>query len=294
MGKFDGQLDVAMKGLRSGTFTIEQFLALAKTDAMTAEALVRMRLSQECFEATPRSPVDEHWLMQLLQVLWILDGPSGCVTTLKIQPKRPFIERFLADKLSGNSDKLSEEDLDDIAYHWQHNQSIADRAQQIKEGRIVSHINRLLEVPRELNADVVTAKQRVSEYSFNPDLNALLDKVEEGLGSGDPFDHKSLLTHLRTFFERLHAQCAEKLREKKPETTDGTDPTKCQQVIDYLQRKDVLTDKMQALGRALYGVLSNEGVHAIKSEREYVRLCRNMVAEYALVLFFELERRIDA
>jgi hypothetical protein len=38
--------------------------------------------------------------------------------------------------------------------------------------------------------------------------------------------------------------------------------------------------------------LSNEGVHAIKSEREYVRLCRNMVAEFALVLFFELERRL--
>ena len=62
-------------------------------------------------------------------------------------------------------------------------------------------------------------------------------------------------------------------------------------MIDYLQRKEVLTNKMQALGRALYGVLSNEGVHAIKAEREYVRLCRNMVTEYALVLFYELERR---
>jgi hypothetical protein len=31
-----------------------------------------------------------------------------------------------------------------------------------------------------------------------------------------------------------------------------------------------------------------------QSEREYVRLCRNQVAEYALVLFFELERRLRA
>jgi hypothetical protein len=55
----------------------------------------------------------------------------------------------------------------------------------------------------------------------------------------------------------------------------------------------VLTDKMFEFGKALYGVLSNEGVHAIKSTREYVRLCRNMTAEYALVLFFELERRLS-
>jgi hypothetical protein len=49
----------------------------------------------------------------------------------------------------------------------------------------------------------------------------------------------------------------------------------------------------KALGRALYGVLSEEGVHALRADPEYVRLCRNMIAEYALVLFFELERRLQ-
>ena len=63
--------------------------------------------------------------------------------------------------------------------------------------------------------------------------------------------------------------------------------------LDFLKRKAVLTEKMFDLGKALYGVLSNQGVHAIKSEHEYVRLCRNMVAEYALVLFFELERTLE-
>jgi hypothetical protein len=74
---------------------------------------------------------------------------------------------------------------------------------------------------------------------------------------------------------------------------DGADLTKCQQAIDYLERRGVLTDRMKALGRALYGVLSEEGVHALKADPEYVRLCRNMIAEYALVLFFELERRLQ-
>jgi hypothetical protein len=49
---------------------------------------------------------------------------------------------------------------------------------------------------------------------------------------------------------------------------------------------------MKALGRALYGVHSEEGVHALKADPEYVWLCRNMIAEYALVLFFEGERRL--
>ena len=147
--------------------------------------------------------------------------------------------------------------------------------------------------PRELNADVERVKQRVSYYEFNPELNELLEKVEADLGTGDRFDHKAVLAHLRTFFEKLHELCGLQLQKVKPETTERTDLGKCGQAIDYLERQGVLTEKMKALGRALYGVLSNEGVHAISSESEYVRLCRNMVAEYALVLFFELDRRLQ-
>jgi hypothetical protein len=75
---------------------------------------------------------------------------------------------------------------------------------------------------------------------------------------------------------------------------DKTHLSSCGQALDFLHRRGVLTEKMRDYGKALYGVLSNEGVHAFKSEREYVRLCRNTVAEYALVLFFELERRLRA
>jgi hypothetical protein len=42
------------------------------------------------------------------------------------------------------------------------------------------------------------------------------------------------------------------------------------------------------------GFFSEEGAHALKSDREYVRLCRNMIAEYALILFFELDRWLRA
>jgi hypothetical protein len=67
----------------------------------------------------------------------------------------------------------------------------------------------------------------------------------------------------------------------------------CGQALDFLHRKGVLTEKMKDYAKALYGVLSDEGVHALKSEQVYVRLCRFTVAEYALVLFFELDRRLQ-
>src|SRR5581483_12387743 len=141
--------------------------------------------------------------------------------------------------------------------------------------------------------DLRAVRKHVFEHRFTPELNEVLEKIDVGLAApGDPFDQAALLKHLRTFFEKLHEQAGERLRTAKPETVDGTDLSSCGQALDYLTRKSVLTAKMSAFGKALYGVLSDEGVHALKSEREYVRLCRNVVVEYTLVLFFELERRL--
>ncbi len=158
------------------------------------------------------------------------------------------------------------------------------------EFSIESFADRLPNNEAELSADVGELKQTVRDFGFSAELNETLAKVEAGIGSGDEFDQAALLKHLRTFFEQFHREAGEELRRKKPAAIDGTPLDKCGQAIDYLARKSVLTDKMQALGRALYGVLSNEGVHKLKAEREYVRLCWNIVVEYSKVVLFELER----
>lgn len=140
---------------------------------------------------------------------------------------------------------------------------------------------------------MAAVQARVSAYNFNRELNELLDKVERELGSKrDKFDEAALLKHLRTFYEKLHQHVAQTLRERKPESGDNAALDNFGNTLRYLFRRGLLTQKMNDFAGSLYGVLSNDGVHAIKAEREYVRLCRNMVAEYALVLFFELDRRI--
>lgn len=292
MVKSNYDFRLAHDSLANGTLTIDQALAIFQTDPEGAYQLLweslRVAFQDPMLVSTTTL---EGPIGKMLRVLWKLRGPGvGFDTLMAFQ--HPLIDALFQDKLDRTPTSFTDADLTRLAEYYR-DKPLGKSVATVRGSRLAAVADELRKNPTELSLDVVEVKRRVSEYCFNPDLNELLDKVGEGLiADGDPFDQAALLKHLRTFFERLHELTGKELRARRPETIDGTDLTKCGQAIDYLEQKDVLTDKMRALGRALYGVLSNEGVHAIKSDREYTRLCRNMVAEYALVLFFELERRL--
>lgn len=280
--------ETALDAYACGNMSLEQVLALADDDRERAAFIADQKLHDFQFERQ----ADTNRIYHILELLWVLNGSSKCLslTFAGFQPESVVVG-FLRVQLDSHP-QFSDEDLQMLHHFWGQNSAITATVSAIQQHRMIEKAKQMLSVPRELSKDVEAVKARVSEYHFTPELNSLLGKVEDGLGKGDAFDQKALLTHLRTFFEKLHREAAERLHQHDPALKDGTDLTQCQNVIDYLQRKDLLTEKMKALGRALYGVLSNEGVHAIKSESEYVRLCRNMVAEYALILFFELGRAL--
>jgi hypothetical protein len=200
--------------------------------------------------------------------------------------------QFIETKLVVEPDAFTNDMLRYLTMASPLGQVISGTANKIQISRMGGRVRRINQQPRELSLDVKEVQRQVSLYNFPADLNDLLDKVESELGSGDAFDQAATLGRLRTFFEKLHEHVGKKLREKKPETVNGTRLDRFGQANDYLRQKDVLTPEMHDLAAGLYGILCKEGAHAIKSEREYVRLCRNMVAEYALVLFFELDRRL--
>jgi hypothetical protein len=204
------------------------------------------------------------------------------------------VDTYLTAKLRDGLDEFSDEDLNAFLQAT-YDKPIHAEVKKAQARKLIPIADLLIRNPPDLNRDIAEVRKRVSAYQFTEDLNEVLGKVEDGLAAGgDQYDQAAMLKHLRTFYEKLHEQVGLKLRaEKVPVALDGADLTKCQQAIDYLERGGVLTDKMKALGRALYGVLSEEGVHALKADPEYVRLCRNMIAEYALVLFFELEQRLQ-
>lgn len=287
---FTGKFKTALDAYKSGNIDLRQIDALASDNPTQAQFLAGQALQNEL-----PTPIPSSSTVRLLELVWKLSGIDSCIHGEFVGlPVQSVVDAFILDRLTRSPEEFSDYQLEVIAHLWtrKKHQFIPLRVQAIQHQRIAVHADQRLSVPRELSRDVVRVQERVSEYHFSGDLNALLQKVEDGLGIGDAFDQKSLLGHIRTFFEKLHTEIAEVIHRERPALKDGTDLTKCQQVIDYLERKDVLTEKMKQLGRALYGVLSNEGVHAISSEREYVRLCRNMVAEYALIVFFELNRAL--
>lgn len=282
----DNQFNTVIASLVRGEMSVEQAYALASERENSAQFYLGMALSQS-LPATPRGGAD-----RLLELAWRVFGIRTCIRyRFPAHQANGVMINFIRQKLHGMPDEFDDELLDSVWLTWK--DWLGQDIDRIRTRRLKSRADSILQQPRELGEDLRKVQEYVSAYNFHPDLNSLLAKVEAGiLAGGDQFDQSALLKHLRTFFEKLHRQVAEKLHTVIPSLKDGTDLAKFGQAIDYLCRKDVLTDKMRELARALYGVLSNEGVHAIKSEREYVRLCRNMVAEYALVLFFELDRQL--
>jgi hypothetical protein len=239
---------------------------------------------------------DRAWLsnsreVRLLEVLWQLRGPSEFLQ----HDARPlghtkFIEAFLTSKLNDPKVEFDLLDLQLIARICPNLGKVT--SERIAQG-FVKHVQKMDWAPPDFDNDIQKVSLFVSSYNFPVLLSDCLLEVERGLDPiGSGFDFKVALTHLRTFFEHLHKHVAVTLRNHDPSAVDGTDLTSCGQTLELLHRKELVTDKMKALGIALYGFLSEQGVHSMTSTQEHVRLCRNMVAEYALVLFAELDRRI--
>jgi len=284
------EIQLMITNLMEDRIPLEDALVIAQKDRGDAEHNANMMLID--LEMARKGETDgQGW--RLTRFLWKLLGPYECITRQKLSMRWTVTQTFLAKCLTEHPEEFDQEMLAHVLNHAGGNQPLTNKAKEAQASLLKGEAKHLRAQGIELNRDMNAVRARVSQFGFDPDLNALLGKVEAGLHEpADRFDDAAIIGHLRTFFEHVHREAAEKLHAAKPETKDGTDLRQCQNVIDYLQRKDVIEDSVRRLGRGLYGVLSEKGSHAIASTREYVRLCRNMVAEYALVLFFELERRL--
>ena len=207
-----------------------------------------------------------------------------------------IIEQFILERLTDHPDDFSHADLHTLLQHFQrHDHPIRIATLDVLENYVASFTERIAAEPPGMSRDVESLKQSIRNYGFNPDLNAILQKIDDELQqAADAFDQAATMKHIRSFFEELHENIGKELQTQKPNIGNGTPLDKCGQAIDYLERKQVITGKFKDLARCLYAILSDGeyGVHALKANRDYTRLCRNMVVEYAVTLFFELERRL--
>jgi len=293
MPQRDFDFGTIFEGLLSGVLSPERAAALFRDKIDGARYYLPNRMGETLRDPLYKETTDLACPAgRVLDLHWRVLGPRQSVIMFCLHDI-PLVETYLTAKLRDGLDEFSDEDLDTFL-RVTCDKPIHVEVKKAQARKLIPIADLLLRNSPDLNRDIAEVKERVSAYHFTDDLNEVLDKVEDGLATGgDQYDQAAMLKHLRTFYEELHEQVGLKLRaEKVPAVVDGADLTQCRQAIDYLERRGVLTERMKALGRALYGVLSEEGVHALKSDPEYVRLCRNIIAEYALVLFFELERRL--
>jgi methyl-accepting chemotaxis protein len=242
--------------------------------------------------AMSRMPADkaqEIRCLRLFELAWRFNGPEKTVQWHLTHFKEFGASfTFLKDKLSTETAAFDDSLLVEVSYTWP---LLKDRVSQIQAERLNRFGESLESGAKDIDDDISSVAQSISRHDFGEELNKLLEKVNQRIaGDGDGIDCAGTLGHLRTFFEKLHENVGKRIGELRGEIKDNTDLEKFGQAIDYLARKDVITENFKVLAKGVYGVLCREGAHAVSTTPVYVRLCRNFVIEYAVVLIHETER----
>ena len=142
-----------------------------------------------------------------------------------------------------------------------------------------------------LNIEINQDKEAVNSYlmtlGFTATLASSLDEAERLYSvGGSAFELKASMGHLRSFLEGLHKEILPAAHAR----FGGALPGKWGEGLLYLRTNGVLSKAEEAFAGSLYTLISDEGIHPLVAEREYARLFRNVVIEYALLLLSKLEK----
>jgi hypothetical protein len=129
----------------------------------------------------------------------------------------------------------------------------------------------------------------IESLGFNPTLTQSLNEAEKNYrANATGFELKDCMSHLRSFVEQLHIDAcepvADSIGEPKP-------PKKWGKAIAFLRTNGILSVQEEMFITSLYTLISDEGIHPLIAEREYVRIRRNMVVEYGLMFLTVLDKK---
>lgn len=285
-------LVVLLNNRGSAAVSPERFLTLCKAAPDYSLRMIEgNRTSLMYTTGHARSPIAQ----LIMTVEWELKGPTAFIDDHKLGVESEYTQ-FMEQRIKSHPHEFKPADLDAILRNFKREGlTIRQVALEALTDYVTTFADRLAAEPPGMSEDVEALKRSINSYGFGDDLNAILTKIDDELQKPqDAFDQVSTMRHIRSFFEALHEAIGRALQVRRPKVGNGTPLEKCGQAIDYLERKQVTTPKIKELGRCLYAILSDGdfGVHALKASRDYTRLCRNMVVEYAVTLFLELDRRL--
>lgn len=139
----------------------------------------------------------------------------------------------------------------------------------------------------EVNQDKTAVEHYLKAQGFSDSLVECLNRADQTyLTASNGFDFKSCMGHLRSFLEKLHLEGIQKRGLPVPVTANR----KWGDGLKLLQEDGVISKTEEGYVSALFTLISDEGVHPVIAEKEYARLTRNVVIEYALLFLRKLEK----
>ena len=141
----------------------------------------------------------------------------------------------------------------------------------------------------EVNQDKYIVEGFLEKFGFSGPLLTALNEAEKLNSSGaTELELKSSMGHLRSFLEHLHSEAIPQIQKKKNIASPADDKWGTQ--LTYLRVNDFLSKQEEQFVGGLYAVISDEAVHPLIARREYARLSRNVLIEYALLFLRKLEK----
>jgi hypothetical protein len=139
----------------------------------------------------------------------------------------------------------------------------------------------------EVNQDKAAVESYLHRFGFSASLIETLNEVERLYQlQGNPFDSKNALGHLRSFLENVQKEVMPRIHQKY----GGELRVDWGGGLAYLVKHEILSKAEELLAADLYRLISDEGVHPLIAQREYVRLARNMVVEYSLLFLTKVAK----
>jgi hypothetical protein len=137
----------------------------------------------------------------------------------------------------------------------------------------------------EINTDQEALISRMEEISFRRDIvEAFHDLDRRIMAAGKPLDFKGCIDIIRTIFEEIVEDAARKAAALTKVTEPSGKLKDFQPWKDLLVTAKVLTAEEAELFQKMYNYFSNVGTHRLGSEREHVRVAKNTVIEWGLLL----------
>jgi len=137
----------------------------------------------------------------------------------------------------------------------------------------------------EINTDKQILVSRMEELGFRRSILAALEELERKVhGAGKPLDFKVCMDLVRTIFEEIVEDAAKKAASAKNRPSPPPGSKDFQPWNQLLVNVGAVTEKEGEVLQKLYNYLSTAGTHQLESAPEQLRVAKNTIIEWSLLV----------